>query len=349
MNNQKKYDWMVCVKCYTFNHAPYIVEAMNGFTMQETDFPFVCAIVDDFSNDGEQEVIKNYLEEHFDLEDKNIVKNEDTDSYDFTFARHKTNRNCFFAVYLLRYNHYSIKKTKVRYLERWHKKAKYIAQCEGDDYWIHPKKLQKQTDYMESHNDVAMCTHAFATVTSSGRIIKLLHPKQEDGLLDVGLVIENVQAPQTASFFYRSKDAIMSPHVFYETGVGDYTRRVYSAINGGIYYIDTIMSHYRKFSSNSWTSKMTENIDEFVDHVDKMKVFAFKLDELTNGLYHINFENRIDYLVYLKNIKSGNLKIAINTNYFQSKNLLYRIKTIINNKYPMIYYNIISKFHIIFR
>ena len=50
----------VCIRCQTYNHSAYIVDAMNGFCMQKTSFPFVCCIIDDNSTDGEQEVIKNY-------------------------------------------------------------------------------------------------------------------------------------------------------------------------------------------------------------------------------------------------------------------------------------------------
>ena len=155
MNEQEKYDWMVYVRCMTFNHAPYIIDAMNGFTLQNTNFPFVCAIVDDASIDGEQEVIKKYLNENFDLEDKKVVRHEETDDYVLTFARHKTNMNCFFAVFYLKYNHYK-KKAKGPYLAQWRDKAKYIAFCEGDDYWIHPQKLQLQVDYMESNPDYGL-------------------------------------------------------------------------------------------------------------------------------------------------------------------------------------------------
>ena len=90
---------MVHVTCITFNHAPYIVDAMNGFCKQKTTFQYVCTIFDDYSTDGEQEVIRKYLQEHFNLEDKSVVRNEETDDYLLTFARHKTNENCFFAVY----------------------------------------------------------------------------------------------------------------------------------------------------------------------------------------------------------------------------------------------------------
>lgn len=152
---QKKY--MVNVHCITFNQSQYINDAMDGFAMQETTFPYVCIIIDDASIDGEQEVIRKYLEEHFDLEDKSVVRNENTDDYVLCFARHKTNRNCYFAVFFLKYNHYSIKKTKLPYYAEWQANSKYFSTCEGDDFWINPHKLQKQVDFMESHPNYSLC------------------------------------------------------------------------------------------------------------------------------------------------------------------------------------------------
>ena len=150
-------NFMVCVQCPTFNHVSYIVDAMNGFTMQQTAFPYVCCIIDDASTDGESEVIRQYLKEHFDLEDQTVVRNEETDDYVLCFAQHKTNKNCYFAVYFLKYNHYSIKKPKVPYLAQWREKAEYIAICEGDDYWINPLKLQLQVDKLEKHKKLSIC------------------------------------------------------------------------------------------------------------------------------------------------------------------------------------------------
>lgn len=153
--------WMVYVSCMTYNHAPYIVDALNGFTMQETTFPYVCAVIDDASTDGEQEIIKNYLQEHFDLEDTSIVRNEETDEYVLTFARHKSNKNCYFAVLYLKYNHYSIKKSKIPYIQEWRDNSKYIAVCEGDDYWIAPNKLQMQVKFLEEHPDYGLVYTAY--------------------------------------------------------------------------------------------------------------------------------------------------------------------------------------------
>lgn len=167
-------NYMVCVRCFTYNHAPYIEDALNGFCMQETTFPFVCTIVDDASTDGEQKVIKKYLQEHFDLENKAIVRNEETDDYVMNFAQHKENKNCYFAIYFLKYNHYNnpeIKKRKLQYISGWHENCKYIATCEGDDYWIETKKLQKQIEAMEKNHDLTMVYTSFTTVNTNGEVI----------------------------------------------------------------------------------------------------------------------------------------------------------------------------------
>jgi glycosyltransferase involved in cell wall biosynthesis len=128
--------------------------------MQQTDFPFVCAIVDDASTDGEQIVLRGYLNANFDLQDKSVSYEKDTEYGHVTFARHKTNENCFFAVTYLKENHYSQKKPKVQYLTEW-MDAKYIALCEGDDYWTDPQKLQKQVSFLEEHLDYSLCCHRY--------------------------------------------------------------------------------------------------------------------------------------------------------------------------------------------
>lgn len=143
----------VCVRCYTFNHAPYIEDAMNGFTMQQVTFPYVCAIVDDASTDGEPDLIRRYLQEHFNLEDKSVVRNQETDDYVMMFAQHKTNKNCFFAVFFLKYNHYSIKKEKLGYIKEWIEPAEYSAVCEGDDFWISSDFLELSVRFLDEHTD----------------------------------------------------------------------------------------------------------------------------------------------------------------------------------------------------
>ena len=157
----------VCVECMTYNQAAYIKDTLDGFCMQQTTFPFVCIIMDDASTDGEQEVILQYLREHFDLEDNRVVREEKTENYVMTFAQHKDNKNCFFAVFFLKYNHYREEIRKEPYYSEWRDAAKYIAMCEGDDYWTLPSKLQRQYSYLESHPDVVLSCHRFSVLDIS--------------------------------------------------------------------------------------------------------------------------------------------------------------------------------------
>lgn len=152
---------MVCTWCPTYNHAPYIVDAMNGFCDQETPFPVVHVIVDDASTDGEQDIIKKYLEDNFDLYKKETAWKEETDDYYLIFAQHVSNASCYFAVLLLKYNHYQIKKTKDSYLKKWLENSKYIAFCEGDDYWTDSQKLKMQVELLEKHPESGMNYTAF--------------------------------------------------------------------------------------------------------------------------------------------------------------------------------------------
>ena len=147
----------VCCRCFTFNQAKYITDAMNGFTMQQTSFPFVCTIVDDASTDGGQDIIRKYVEENFDFSEGSVAYHKETDYAYITYAQHKTNKNCYFAVLYLKENHYSQRKPKMGYLSEWRDVCDYEALCEGDDYWIDPTKLQNQINVMKSDPSISLC------------------------------------------------------------------------------------------------------------------------------------------------------------------------------------------------
>ena len=148
--------FLVRTFCATYNHENYITDALNGFVMQQTTFPVVYTIIDDASTDSTPDVIRKFVSDGFDLNEPIVGYEKDTDYGHVTFARHKTNKNCYFAVIYLKENHYSQKKSRAPYLTEW-MDTKYIALCEGDDYWIDPLKLQKQVDYLEEHDDVGLC------------------------------------------------------------------------------------------------------------------------------------------------------------------------------------------------
>lgn len=143
-----KQDLKVLVRCFTYNQSKYIEDALNGFAMQQTNFPFVCLVMDDCSTDGEQEVIKAWMQRECDMEKSEVI--EIPTSVVF-IVPHKTNTSCSFAFYLLKQNLYKYNNIKADLVRPWRRLSNYEALCEGDDYWIDNTKLQKQVDYLDAN------------------------------------------------------------------------------------------------------------------------------------------------------------------------------------------------------
>lgn len=184
MNKHDSLDYVVCVECMTFNQSAYIRQTMDGFSIQNTNFPYVCIIVDDASTDCEQQVIQQYLHENF---EKRNLNPEDTDDYSQVFLHHKTNSNCYFCVLFLKYNHY-LKKYKDPYIAKWEHKSKYVAFCEGDDYWTDSLKLEKQVNFLDNNLDYSMCFTDVATYIQDKGI---MGPKRSSIFKEANLKIDS--------------------------------------------------------------------------------------------------------------------------------------------------------------
>lgn len=137
-------EYTVLIHCTTYNHGKFIKDALEGFVMQKCSYSFCAIIIDDCSTDNNQEIIKEYAAKYPD-----IIK-----------------------PILLGENHMQHGILRDPYFEKWHQSAKYIAMCEGDDYWIDETKLQKQLDYLENHPDVGMCYTNFHVLTNSSGKMK---------------------------------------------------------------------------------------------------------------------------------------------------------------------------------
>lgn len=157
MNKQSSYKYTVCIHCMTYNHKPYILDALRGFAMQQTKFPYVAIVMDDASTDGEPEVLRQYIAEQCDT---SSMTTKDDELYELVEINAKDNPNCHFAFYFLKQNLYGTGRKKP-IIDEWDANAKYIALCEGDDYWTDPLKLQKQVDFLESHPDYSLCCTRF--------------------------------------------------------------------------------------------------------------------------------------------------------------------------------------------
>lgn len=126
---------LVTILCTVYNHEQYLRQCLDGFVMQKTNFPFEAIVHDDASTDGSAAIIREYAHKYPDII-KPIYQTENQ------YRKHDG----------------SISRAMIGVA---HPEAKYIAICEGDDYWTDPDKLQLQVDFLETHADYYMTCHAF--------------------------------------------------------------------------------------------------------------------------------------------------------------------------------------------
>lgn len=123
-----KGDPLVSIRCLVYNHEPYLRQCLDGFVMQKTTFPFEAIVHDDASTDGSAAIIREYAEKYPD-----IIK----------------------PIYEIE-NQWG-KGTISKIMDAaMHPGSKYIAMCEGDDYWTDPSKLQMQVDIMERDESIGL-------------------------------------------------------------------------------------------------------------------------------------------------------------------------------------------------
>ena len=281
--------YKVCIRCYTYNQARYIEDALNGFVMQETSFPFVATIVDDASTDETPQVITRYFDRYFDTEDSSVAFREETEYGTVLYARHKTNLNCFFAIVLLKENHYSQRKGKRSYLLRWIKDVPYVALCEGDDYWIDSKKLQKQILYMEEHPECRMCCHAVKWETDGEQYDAGCQHDSPCKLTTEEVIRNNGLYLATCSLVFCHELVHDVPAWRKVATVGDFPLVILGSLRGELFFFPEKMGVYRYMSKGSWTSLHFGNnpsrTSVTIDYIKNKVRWLNMLDKDTDGRY----------------------------------------------------------------
>lgn len=271
--------YKVCVRCFTYNQSKYITQTMDGFVLQQTDFPFVCCIVDDASTDGEQEVLNNYLDSHFDTSDESSYVKE-TDYARIRFARHNENSNCYFAVILLKVNHRSIRKPKYQYLYEWQEGTPYQALCEGDDYWIAPDKLQKQATFFDAHPDYSLVYCDEIIVGPNSEPLQRRKPKRFSGDCRKSL-IENPNYIVTACVCFRyeyfEEWRSVRSQVPIHMKLGDKPQWVFLSTKGKFQYLDEPMAAYRLLPDSTSHFKSFQDVVDFYDNGEQVMVYLNSL------------------------------------------------------------------------
>lgn len=209
---------LVSVCCITYNQEKFVKEALDSFVMQETDFPFEVIISDDNSTDDTRKIITEYAKKYPD-----IIKP----------VFHKKNLGSL-----------------PNYLDNFLRaRSKYVAMCEGDDYWTDPKKLQKQVDFMEANPDTVVCFHP-VTVHYEGDSSKDFIFPEAAGDFTLDRLLEG-NFIQTNSVMYRRQNEYVLGKTDFVPG--DWYLHVYHARLGRIGYINSNMGVYRKHDEGLWS------------------------------------------------------------------------------------------------
>lgn len=289
--NEMQNNIMVSVVCTTYNHEEFIKDAIDGILNQKTNFKFELIIHDDASTDGTAGIIREYADKY-----PEIIRPI------FQTENQKQKGNNMWLLFIL---------PRIQ--------GKYIALCEGDDYWIDENKLQLQTDFMEGHPDYSMCMHNAVKVNYETGEKVWLNTFEEDGTysqedqIQVGL---GSGFPAFASYFLRTHLWKDMPEFFWTGGVLDYPLRQYYASKGKTYYFKKPMSVYRFFTPGSYMRRIEESQLGYNNYTMKMIQFYEQLDDYLEKKFHHLFVRKIisDYFGFCLSIdcESGKRKAEEN-------------------------------------
>lgn len=300
----------------TYNHSKYIEETLEGFSIQQTDFPFFCFVFDDASTDGEQEILKRWVENHCNL---NEIEEYDHPLTIILKAPDKNNPNCVYVIHLQKVNTWG-KPVKQDMLSHWEEQCEYIAMCEGDDYWIDSRKLQKQISFMDANQE-------FSMVCSAG---KILTPQ---GFTNRGVIGEAIELlPKdlikgfwgyipTASILYRRSVLESYPEFCKKCSVGDRPLKLYCVLNGRVYYLneEQVVYRYNNSEGGSWSARFSKDVSMRLAHHESLAQLEYELDVYSQRKYHQHFSR----MRALRVIKS------INIDPKHTKEVLLKMQTIV--------------------
>lgn len=258
----------VTVIVAAYNHEPYIRDCLEGIVRQKTDFAFEAIVHDDASTDGTADIIREYASTYPEI----IVPLIEVEN------QLSRGSQAFEGIALPTIH------------------GRYLAYCEGDDYWFDSGKLQAQFDFMEAHHDYALCLHNGIVCDLYHGIDYLSEPVTRDcdksceRLIAEGGGLVNF----TGSFFIRR--ACDDPQIEHRCSARDHFEMIKLASRGRVRWLSRPMSVYRWGVAGSWTDRQSKSdIERTRCHVAS-RVEALEIhDRATKGTYHEAFERRIAF------------------------------------------------------
>lgn len=270
---------LVSVCCITYNHEKYIRDALESFVNQKTSFSYEVIVHDDASTDSTAKIIQEYEKKY-----PEIIK----------------------PIYQKENQHSKNIRVTARFVYP-QVKGKYMAFCEGDDFWTDPEKLQRQVEVLEKNRNCAICFNKVERTDASGKGLGRFHPPDgvSEGVIKSRDYMSFEAFPRifsTLAFQFSGcmvrKDLygeyLKDRSAFIDAfDIGDLPLFLYMGLKGDAYYINRSMSCYRKMNSESFTGKMNKSKTAMVKHCETVIHGLEVFDEYSNFIAHDAIEKAI--------------------------------------------------------
>lgn len=249
---------LVSICCVTYNQEKYVRDVIEGFLSQKTDFIYEIWIHDDASTDNTAKIIKEYAEKYPQII-KPICQKENLYSQGINIVE-----DVLFPLF----------------------NGKYVAFCEGDDYWCDENKLQRQVQFMEEHSEYSACVHNTKMINCRNNEITYFNGSR----MDMDLIFEQIVTGGTqfhTSSILCKKEYVCVPKEITFRNVGDFPLAIYLILKGKIRYMHQVMSVYRLYAegsrsaTNSFDSNVVGLIEfkrESLDFMIRLKTYFIKND-----------------------------------------------------------------------
>ncbi|MEP6726819.1 MAG: glycosyltransferase [Bacteroidota bacterium] len=283
---------LVSICTTTFNHEKYLSECLDGLLMQQTSFPFEILVHEDASTDNTAKILREY-EQNYPHIIRCVYQTENQ------FLKQNTLINILFRM----------------------ARGKYVALCEGDDYWTDPLKLQKQVDFLEQHPDYVLCSADARIENLTSQLFRAIYTHfDRDMSFNQAQVLTDFYCP-TLSMVFRN-NVMLIPDWFHNVKSGDSFLHYLLSRHGKFYFMNFIAGVYRQHNAGisntnnkiSWFENNLEHLEKLRTYVDKESVLALK-EQI--------YKNQLEYIESLKAAGQWRKALAV---YFRMEKLPFAIR-----------------------
>lgn len=295
---------LVSIRTSTYNHGPYIKQCIEGVLMQKTNFPFEYIIGEDYSTDETRKIVFEYAKKYPDI--IRVI------TADYNVGSKANGRRCTMAC-----------------------RGKYIAICEGDDYWTDPLKLQKQVEILEKYNNVIVCFHQFQILYEDSKTFSIIKPETQQDLRFFNLndyITRKEWLTQTLTCMYRNDERINKYRSKYKYSKDLSFFYTLLSLGDGVLLKEN-MAIYRKHKGGIWSGINFNN--QIIDDYKCIKnIYDIEQNQISAQFIIGHYISRIPIKLFIKKIKVFYPIINIAIKHFgllffikvSTKKILHRIK-----------------------